>query len=249
MMLEVDAGNSRLKWRLVDVGGSCINCIDSGALNYDASLVEFLTTDFRFADVNCLLVSDVSKNELVHELCNIYNKCLSAKNVFIASAQKKLNGVQFVYQDIDRLGVDRCLGMVAAYEKFNAGVLVVDCGSAITADVVSAEGVHIGGCIIPGFNLLRSSLSHGTSDILLGGEVESFCGLGSSTIECVENGLAVMVRASLEAFVAIAKEHKVEVFVLTGGDAVLVEKLGVKNYIICEDLVFKGLEIVSPFTF
>lgn len=56
------------------------------------------------------------------------------------------------------LGVDRFLGLVAAWRRFRCACVVVDCGTAVTLDALDARGVHRGGLIMPGLNTLKQSL-------------------------------------------------------------------------------------------
>ncbi|MDR3196259.1 MAG: type III pantothenate kinase [Planctomycetaceae bacterium] len=67
----------------------------------------------------------------------------------------------------EKLGIDRLLSVYAAYcwREFNAAffegemrILVVDAGSAITADLLSGEGYFAGGAILPGLRAMSESL-------------------------------------------------------------------------------------------
>ena len=106
-----------------------------------------------------------------------------------------MNGVHFAYEDISRLGVDRCLAMIGAYHLVGSGVLVIDCGSAITADLVNGSGEHIGGFILPGVRMLESSLLGGTAKVLVEHETVISTEWGVSTEECVEHGRAFLLKS------------------------------------------------------
>ena len=58
----------------------------------------------------------------------------------------------------EEVGADRLLNGLAAFERFGAAV-VVDCGTAVTFDVVAPEGVYLGGAIAPGLNLTARALA------------------------------------------------------------------------------------------
>ena len=61
----------------------------------------------------------------------------------------------------EKLGVDRLINGAYAYNKFNQSVIVIDCGSAITLDVVNTEGEFLGGIISLGLkNQLRAISSY-----------------------------------------------------------------------------------------
>lgn len=60
--------------------------------------------------------------------------------------------------DAKAVGVDRVCTAAAAYDKIEAGCVVVDFGTAVTVDLVDDEGVFLGGAILPGLSLQRRSL-------------------------------------------------------------------------------------------
>ena len=59
-------------------------------------------------------------------------------------------GLRNGYRDPAQLGVDRWLAMCAAWQQFPGSLCVVDAGTAVTIDVVAADGAHSGGLILPG---------------------------------------------------------------------------------------------------
>ena len=73
-----------------------------------------------------------------------------------AELQQPCMGVNSNYQN--RLGIDRLLAMVAAWHHLYAACIVVDCGTAVTVDLLDHEGVHQGGVIMPGLHTLQANL-------------------------------------------------------------------------------------------
>lgn len=66
-------------------------------------------------------------------------------------------GIKIGYGEPEAVGSDRICGAVAAYEKFGGHLIILDFGTATTFDVVSAEGIYLGGAIAPDSKpLLRS---------------------------------------------------------------------------------------------
>src|SRR5215210_1111241 len=57
------------------------------------------------------------------------------------------------------LGADRLVNAVAAYERVGGPVVVVDLGTALTFDVVSASGEYLGGIIAPGVEISMEALT------------------------------------------------------------------------------------------
>jgi len=244
MILELDCGNTFIKWRLVEGlqsvkgRGAVLSSADGLPSNFEGA---------QFQSVSHVLISSVVKSASVYSLEQYFSSSLGEGRVYVAEPLSVLAGVEFAYKKISKLGVDRCLAMVAAHRRFPGGVLVLDCGSAITADFVDSSGQHLGGYILPGINLIKRGLIKGTSDIRVDHEAGAGLALGKSTEECVGNGACMMAVAAIERTVEMAGEKGLKSFCITGGDAVFLnEKLDTPPIYI-EDLVFEGLEIVSPF--
>ena len=59
-------------------------------------------------------------------------------------------GLKICYENPESLGVDRIVNAAAAWHRYRRACIVVDCGTAITIDCVSARGEFLGGAIAPG---------------------------------------------------------------------------------------------------
>ena len=78
--------------------------------------------------------------------------------ISLARPQPVLAGVRIAYADPTRLGVDRFLALLAAHRRKAHPWLVVGVGTAVTVDLLDAEGVHHGGRIAPSPGLMRDAL-------------------------------------------------------------------------------------------
>ena len=112
------------------------------------------------------------------------------------SVSRQAGGVMNAYDDIDQLGVDRWLTIIAAWNRYRSAVCIVDCGTALTLDVVSASGQHAGGFIVPGLTLMGDVLNRQTQQINASLDQKLSLELGRNTRECISNG-AVMAITSL----------------------------------------------------
>jgi len=80
------------------------------------------------------------------------------KNTTFVESQATFNIFKSAYKNADELGVDRFLAMIATINQYpNQTRLIVDAGSALTFDLVLADGTHQGGLIMPGLGKLRRS--------------------------------------------------------------------------------------------
>lgn len=76
---------------------------------------------------------------------------------FVGSNDVKI-GMAVDYKHPREVGADRIVNAVAARERFGAPVIVMDCGTATTFDVVSPAGHYAGGLIIPGAEVALAAL-------------------------------------------------------------------------------------------
>lgn len=253
MLLQIDVGNTRLKWRAVGaVDGSTLA---SGFLNRADSEVNaalfaslFAVLRHEFGDsfgVDGVQVASVAGAGFDCELADWASIRLGVAAAF-AVVTERASGVLVGYDDPGLLGVDRWLAVLAATKVSNyKKVLVVDCGSAITVDVLD-EGVHRGGYIVPGLRLMVGALFSDTSQVkvaaLAAGE-----GLGRNTSDAVNSGVLLMAVSFIEGVSRRYCSDAVSewLLLLTGGDAQVVASkldLGVATKV-SESLVLDGLSL------
>ena len=165
-----------------------------------------------------------------------------------AEPETQLAGVRCGYDNPARLGVDRWLGVVAAWQRSTGPVIVVSVGTAATVDFVRADGGHEGGHIAPGLRLLRDSLGRNTADVRAAGSHEACVIPGGDTQTAVTSGTFLMLLAFVEAAIrGFAHRHgrEADVF-LTGGDAELLQRRLSTPSRHAPHLVLDGLGIALP---
>lgn len=136
------------------------------------------------------------------------------------------------------LGVDRWLALLAVSGRPQP-VCVVDCGTAITLDVLAPSGQHLGGYILPGFAMMRTALLQGTKKVAVMVQSErAERHLGDSTATAVCNGALAAVAALTEN---LAQAYGASV-VLTGGDAARLASVLAMPADEQPDLVLRGLQ-------
>lgn len=99
--------------------------------------------------------------------------------------------LRMAYATPDTLGADRIAGAVAAWLRFGPGrpLLVLDAGTAVTYEAVSADGTYAGGAIAPGPQLLVASLYRGTAQLPIVPFDEPPAPVGDSTLSALQSGL------------------------------------------------------------
>lgn len=207
MILDLDIGNTRLKWRLD--GHRSQSLLHKGEAAALAALPDMEPSLIRLSSVAGKTLTEALTAALVERWGIRPWQARVTASPFMALA----------YRDPCKLGVDRWLAMLAALEQGFDYAIVIDAGTAVTIDVLQNRR-HLGGYIVPGLTLMENTLLGATQEISL--QAGGFGGLepGSSTGSCVKNGalLAAVgavahLRDSLEAQYRQAPQ-----LLFTGGD-------------------------------
>lgn len=126
------------------------------------------------------------------------------------------------YPRPETIGADRLADAVGAVARYGAPVLVMDFGTALTAAIVTSDGVWRGGVIAPGFPLMRDYLFERTAKLprmeLGSGKAPK---IGRSTVEAMRFGAIVGYRGMVREIASQLKANFSEDFrlVATGGFA------------------------------
>jgi type III pantothenate kinase len=208
MILELDLGNTRAKWRLLDDEGvreRGVGAVDEWLQGQLPSAWPLRLERVRIASV---LRADIER-QLAARL-----GLRAIEGIAFARSAARCGSVRNGYAEPGRLGVDRWLGIVAAWHEFREPLLVVSAGSALTLDRVDGDGQHLGGFIIPGPRLMRQMLLSGTDRVRFdAGELDGEVRPGTDTGACVHNGIALALVGAIE----LARRQQPSRLVLTGG--------------------------------
>ena len=229
--LLLDVGNSAIKWRLanteglLDVGGSVSNV---------SSLCQCVEAEAWGVAGLASVASDAADTELIAALI-----ASREATVHRATAQATCLGLVSSYAEPERMGVDRWLAMLAAHVHNEGALCVIDAGTAVTVDLVSSEGVHDGGYILPGADLMRRVLSSETDRIQVGALETPTIGPGNNTGACVTAGSWRAVMGAVQSIMAEYPQHRA---LLTGGAADALQDLGLAATH-SPDLIMEGLRL------
>lgn len=147
-----DLGNTRLKCApLVDGGVGEVHALPHASGGLAAALDTVLPARFDVAHV-ASVAGEALRVELLDALVS---RC---RRIELARTQADFRGLRIAYATPSRLGVDRFLAMLGARRHVDAAVLVCGVGTALTLDLVDAQGMHLGGRIAPSPQLMREAL-------------------------------------------------------------------------------------------
>ena len=192
----------------------------------------------------CIISSVVpSSVPILNAFCERY---LSLTPVWIdADSVKKL--MPILYNNPNEVGADRIVNAVAAYDKYQTAMIIIDFGTATTFDVISPNGEYLGGAIVPGVMIASDALFHKASRLP---RVEIFKApdnvIGKDTIESIKSGIIYGNAAMVDGMVErMSKEMGVAPKILaTGGLAPLISKLSNTIEGVEQSLTLEGLRLI-----
>ena len=210
MILDIDIGNTNTKWRIIDQsrislrGSQPTESLINGQ-DLDLSLVDRLTRARLCSVADKSIITALSR-----QLSSRFNIILE-----VAVVSDIACGVTCGYEEPATLGVDRWLAMIAAYARYQEALIVVDAGSAVTIDVLRADGYHLGGYILPGIALMRDALWSGTRQVKADLGENAFIDPAIDTEGAVNHGSLLSIIATIEKIVKTYPSR----LILTGGSA------------------------------
>ena len=240
MILDIDAGNSHIKWRVADQE----NIRQQGVITHHQK--NWPTLIDHKTDIERVRISSVAGPELGASLVQWLENNIELKPE-IAVAKSELAGVANGYTKPETLGVDRWLAMVAGWNLATGPCLVVDAGSALTADLVSTIGQHEGGYIVPGFYMMFDALYGGTANVRFEQNKDFGWTPGKNTGAAVQNGCLLMSIALVDKCLEqLEAKEGAGTLILTGGGAQPLVEYFKDKAVHIPDLVLDGLRLALP---
>jgi len=246
--LLFDVGNTVIKWglldelKLVDLG--CIRNEDFLAKECNA-LIKLIPPDAGRV-IACCVASNNIDTKLTTLISNNYD-CL----IEYVQSESMAYGIRFGYQDASQLGVDRWVAMIAAKTQFSGDITVIDLGTAVTIDTIDEDGNHIGGQILPGLQLMLSSLDKKTDRITLPLISNDLTNMkinfwGDNTNDAIVFGACNAICGAIErAIIYLQENGHSPTVILTGGDALIFKNLMKEGYTHRPNLVLEGLAVIA----
>ena len=221
MILAIDAGNSRVKWGWHDGRAwsslATVSLIEFAAANHDIN--PFAATHENPARI---VISNVA-GEGAHQLLINWTSIFDAEPLWLRGEAERC-GVTSRYDRPEQLGPDRWAALVAARALHAGPCLVVNAGTATTADLLSAKGEFLGGLILPGVDLMRFVLHEHTGRLPL--QEGRFVETPRNTVDAIESGCRHAQAGAVERMFRIAGKDA-QCLVSGGAGNALVQQLGI----------------------
>ncbi len=249
MQLLVDIGNTKIKWAVL--GGAGLSHRGSA---WHRGMPDAAVAELESAvpiSVDRFVIANVAGAQMRDRLTALASVRSAGAPLFVATTAEQF-GVRCAYAEPGRLGVDRWVALLAARQAAAPrAACVLDAGTAVTFDAVDAQGLHLGGLIMPGAHLSAGSLQRSTSDIgptLAGGRAPAGLELlGKATDAAVAHGVMLGLAAALDRAVCTVERAlgAQPVVYLTGGDAEVLAAWLETEVQLRADLVLEGLALFA----
>ncbi len=155
-------------------------------------------------------------------------------------------GITIRYDNPRDVGADRIVNAVAAFSKYGGPCIVVDLGTAITFDAVSAKAEYLGGVICPGIGMSIRGLFSGTARLPMVDFREPESVIGTNTVGSIQSGLYYGAVGMIDGIIArlLAELGPETKMVATGGQAALVIRGSRYLTEVDDDLTLEGLRLI-----
>jgi type III pantothenate kinase len=238
LILVADAGNSRVKWALHD----------GRAFTQEAWVALERLQDLAAAwsglpPPGAIAIANVA-GPGVRETLGRLMGAWGVEPIWVEGARSQC-GVTSLYEDPAQLGPDRWAALIGARRRVRQTCLVVNSGTAMTVDAMSAAGEFLGGLIVPGFDLMHRSLGEHTAR--LAADRGKFTVFPRNSADAITSGAVQSLCGAIERMARAIEQagHGNPSVLLTGGAAAAVrEPLGLAvTYV--ERLVLEGLVCIA----
>lgn len=235
---------------VIDIG----NTLTKLALFQGREMVAF--TSFEGVDVRHIRLFCEQNQFITHAIISTVKEYPSELDAFLSQQYKVVFFIHDTpvpvinkYLTPETLGKDRLAGVIGARQLLPAtDILVIDAGSAITYDLITAGGEYRGGSISPGIAIRYKALHTFTGRLPLLDYYGDTPLTGDTTDTCIQSGVLNGVLAEMDGIIASYRLLYPSLkIILTGGDHNYFDKrLKIKTFA-APNLVLEGLNLILNF--
>jgi len=251
MLLAIDVGNSQTvcgifkqgslfcHWRLKTDREKTADELAARFLSL------FTMQDIHFKDISGVIIASVvpTQQQAWQEFSLKYTGCTP----LLVNTPTLKSGIKILTDNPADVGADRIVNAVAAFEQYGKSCIVVDFGTAITFDCVSARGEYLGGAIMPGMSISLDALSNRTARLpRVDISIPPQKAIGANTVDAIRSGLLFGYGAMVDGLIKKLSAEFTETpqVIATGGMAELISAYTESIQIVDPMLTLKGLSLL-----
>jgi type III pantothenate kinase len=233
-ILAIDAGNTRIKWGVHEEGSWQVQ---GRVATARASRLAREWRGFEAPDI--VIAANVAGARVARSIAAAARR-FTRRVRFVKSAASQC-GVKNAYDRPGQLGADRWAALIGARHLHRGSCVVVNAGTTMTVDALSADGVFLGGIIVAGVDLMRVALSRNTAQLRPRGGKFTF--FPSRTADAIESGAINALAGAVERMRGYLDRagRQAPRIVLSGGAAPLVAPHLNGAVEVVDNLVLEGL--------
>ncbi|NRR34236.1 type III pantothenate kinase [Oxalobacteraceae bacterium] len=249
MILLFDAGNTRVKWALA-APGAALGAWEAGGAFAHADLDQ-LAPAWQAAlngrSVSRVLLANVAGAALRAQLERQLPAGLAPEAIGWFASVPALAGVRNGYRNPAQLGCDRFAAAIAGHALApGRAVIVANCGTATTIDAITADGLFLGGMILPGLGLMATSLARNTAQLpQIAQDGKLPAGFADNTDDAILSGCLAAQSGAIEHAVAL---HGAAECIISGGAAQYIAPTLKVPHRMVDNIVLIGLQVTAAST-
>ncbi|MDP3939399.1 MAG: type III pantothenate kinase [Deltaproteobacteria bacterium] len=203
----------------------------------------FSMAGYELSEVHAIIIASVVP-PTVHALTRMSESYFNRRPMVVGPGIK--TGISIFYDNPKEVGADRIVNAVAAFEKYQQAVVVVDFGTATTFDCISSRGEYLGGVIAPGIMISVEALFSRASKLPRIEVVRPKNVIGKNTVNSMQSGILFGYVGLVDGIVErIRAEYETPPKVIaTGGFSTLIASESSTISLVDENLTLDGLRIL-----
>ena len=234
-ILAIDAGNTRIKWGVHDDGSwAALGWVPTArAERLGRAWAAIVAPD-------TVIAANVAGKRVARRIAAAARR-FGRRVRFVKSAARQC-GVNSSYDAPAQLGVDRWAALIGARHAHRAACVVVNAGTTMTVDALAADGVFLGGMIVPGMELMRGALARSTAGLRRRG-AGRFAFFPARTADAIESGAVNALAGAVERMRRFMEEagQEAPLTILSGGAAPVIAPQLTGPLEVVDNLVLEGL--------
>jgi type III pantothenate kinase len=251
MLLAIDVGNSQTVCGVFKEGRLLCHwrLKTDRQKTADELAARFLTLfsmqDIRFQDICGVIIASVvpTQQQAWQDFSVRYTGC----EPLIVDDRSLETGISLATDNPAEVGADRIVNAAAAFDQYGGCTIVVDFGTAITFDCISASGAYLGGAIMPGISISLDALASHTAKLpRIDISRPPPQTIGANTVDAIKSGLLFGYGSMVDGLTAklAAELPDPPQVIATGGMAELIAPYSKAIQVVDPMLTLKGLSLL-----